>query len=473
MLRKSFFLLFLFFVALSLFAQGRAKYVFYFIGDGTGVNQINGTQTYLAALQGRIGIEPLCFTQFPNVALVTTYSGTNGVTDSAAAGTALATGKKTKNGTLGLLADLQTPVSSIARWAKDAGAAVGVSTSVSVDHATPASFYAHQPRRQMYYEIGTDLVKADFDFYAGSDFLQPTPKDAAKKVSSLYQQCEKAGYTLARGYADYASKAKKAKKMLLLQTEAASQRDRTALPYALDRTPQDMTLSEITQAGIDFLSRQQKDGFFLMVEGGKIDWACHSNDAATAFREVVDMDSAIRVAYAFYRQHPDETLIVVTADHETGGLSLGRGAYELHLDLLRFQKMSAEAYSKHVRELHAQLGANFTWERLWADLQANWGFGREVKVSDKQKNALREAFTAVTQGTATDKASLYASLDAIADAARGVMAECALVGWQSTGHSNGYVSAFAIGARAENFRGQIDNTQIPLLIAKSAGWKMK
>ena len=85
-------------VALTGLAQGKAKYVFYFIGDGMGVNQVNGTETYLAALEGRIGTTPLCFADFPASALVTTYSGTNGVPDSAAAGTALATGPKTKNG---------------------------------------------------------------------------------------------------------------------------------------------------------------------------------------------------------------------------------------------------------------------------------------------------------------------------------------------------------------------------------------
>ena len=159
-----------FVLAVSLWAQGQAKYVFYFIGDGMGVNQVNGTQTYLAALEGRIGITSLCFTRFPVCGLVTTFSGTNGVTDSAAAGTALATGRKTGNHVLGLLADEQTPVTSVAQWAHEAGAAVGVSTSVSVDHATPAAFYAHVADRTAYHQIGSQLPAAGFDFYAGSDF---------------------------------------------------------------------------------------------------------------------------------------------------------------------------------------------------------------------------------------------------------------------------------------------------------------
>jgi len=471
MLQKAFsFFLFLF-VALGAMAESRAKYVFFFIGDGTGVNQVYGTQTYLAALEGRIGITPLCFTQFPNAALVTTYSATNGVTDSAAGGTALATGHKTKNGALGMLADLATPVSSIAYWAQKAGAAVGVSTSVSVDHATPAAFYAHVPQRGMYYEIGAELPKSGFDFFAGSDFLQPVPKGSAASSPTLYDLCSQSGYTIARGYKDFQKKAKKADKMILFQTEKASERQRNSLPYAIDRTKDDMTLQEVTRAGISFLTKQDKDGFFLMVEGGKIDWACHSNDIGAAVREVVDMDKAIQVAYEFYQQHPDETLIVISADHETGGLSLGRGPYELHMDLLRYQRMSVDNYSLHVKDLRERLGDKLTWEKLQVDLKENWGFGAGVNISDEQTKRLHEAYDAMMNGTGRANETLYSKVDALADTAREIMAECALIGWQSDGHSNGYVPAFAVGAGAEFFHGQIDNTQIPLLIAKAAGWE--
>lgn len=470
MLKKSVISLLLLFVALGAWAEGRAKYVFYFIGDGMGVNQVNGTETYLAALEGRIGIVPLCFTQFPYAALVTTYSGTNGVTDSAASGTALATGHKTKNGALGMLADLTTPVTSVAAWAKQAGAAVGVTTSVSVDHATPAAFYAHQGGRGSYYAIGQDLLKADFDFYAGSDFLQPSEgKD--KAAPSLYEQCANAGYTLCQGYNDYQRRCKKADKVVLLQTEKASNVQRNSLPYAIDRSREDLTLQQITRAGIHFLSGQQKDGFFLMVEGGKIDWACHSNDAATVFHEVIDMDNAIRVAYEFYEQHPDETLIVVTADHETGGIVLGRGPYELHTDLLRHQRMSVEAYGAHVKQLHEKLGEKLTWKVMQQDLQRYWGFGEGVKLSDHQQQRLQKAFEGMLSGQAEGKQTLYAKVDALADTARQIMAECALIGWQSGGHSNGFVPVFAIGQGAEQFHGQMDNTDIPLRIAKAAGWK--
>lgn len=456
-------------LAVMIMAQPRAKYVFYFIGDGMGVNQVNGTTTYLAALEGRIGVAPLTFTGFPVVGLGNTQSATNGVTDSAAAGTALACGKKTKNGALGVAANLSDSVFSIAVKAKEAGLAVGVSTSVAINHATPAAFYAHVPRRNQYHQIGKDLIKAGFDFYAGADFLKNT--DQADLQGSLDGQCEKAGYTLVRSYREYQKQRRNAAKMLLLQGGKPSHGDASCLPYAIDRTKSDLTLQQITRAGISFLTQADKagKGFFLMVEGGKIDYACHSNDAATAFREVVDMDEAVRVAYEFYEQHPEETLIVITADHETGGIVLGRGPYELHLDLLKYQKMSAESYSRHLKQLFGKQAKVPAWEKVEADLKANWGFWQEVKLTDQQTDRLKKAYEALASGHDQGTTNLYASLDGLADAARMTMAECALVGWQSGGHSNGYVPVFAIGAGSEKFGGVMDNTLIPAKIAEAAG----
>ncbi len=456
-------------MALAVMAEGKAKYVFYFIGDGMGVNQVNGTETYMAAVEGRIGTSPLCFAQFPYVGLVTTQSGTNGVTDSAAGGTALATGNKTKNGAVGVKSDLTTRVSSIAARAKSQGKAVGIATSVSVDHATPASFYAHVEDRHMYHQIGKDLIAAGFDFYAGSDFLQPEDKGLSGD-KDLYAQCRESGYTIARGYADYREKAGKAGKMLLLQTETASKADSTCIPYAIDRREGDLTLQDITRAAIHFLSRADTDGFFLMVEGGKIDWACHSNDAATAFKEVMDMDDAVRVAYEFYEQHPDETLIVITADHETGGLVLGTGKYELHTDLLKYQKQSARSFSKMIAMQHQEEGRNFTWDFVRKQLEDGFGFWSSIRLDDRETEQLEKAYEDFCEGVARDTKTLYESENAIASAARTLMARKAMIGWQSGGHSDGYVPVFAIGAGAEQFAGRIDNTEIPKKIAEIAGY---
>ena len=464
-------ILLMFLFALTLSAQGKAKYVFYFIGDGMGVNQVNAAETYLGALQGRIGIEPLCFPSFPYSAFVNTQSATNGVTDSAAGGTALACGQKTKNGTLGMLKDLTTSVSSIADWARQSGAAVGITTSVAIDHATPAAFYAHVKERHEQYTIGKQLVESANDFYAGSDFTIPTDPEYPNGPT-LYEEANAKGFTISRGYADYQKRAANAKKMILLQSEEASKADRYSIPYALDRKDGDLTLTDITRAGIDFLMKKQgeKNGFFMMIEGGKIDWACHANDLAF-IPELIDMDNAVKVAYDFYKQHPDETLIIVTADHETGGIVLSRGLYEINLAAVGNQRITIEKLGKELHKMHDVKGDKLLWDDVKTFLAENFGFWDKISLTDEQTQRLVSAFKKIMDGTSKDQRTLYQNDDELAVTVRSIMSECAQVGWHVTSHSNGYVPCFAIGVGAEQIHGRIDNTEIPKIVAKAAGWK--
>ena len=464
-------ILLMFLFALTLSAQGKAKYVFYFIGDGMGVNQVNAAETYLGALQGRIGIQPLCFPSFPYSAFVNTQSATNGVTDSAAGGTALACGQKTKNGTLGMLKDLTTSVSSIADWARNSGAAVGITTSVAIDHATPAAFYAHVKERHEQYTIGKQLVESANDFYAGSDFTIPTDPEYPNG-NTLYEEANSKGFTIARGYADYQKRAANAKKMILLQSEEASKADRYSIPYALDRKDGDLTLTDITRAGIDFLMKKQgeKNGFFMMIEGGKIDWACHANDLAF-IPELIDMDNAVKVAYDFYKQHPDETLIIVTADHETGGIVLSRGLYEINLAAVGNQRITIEKLGKELHKMHDVKGDKLLWDDVKTFLAENFGFWDKISLTDEQTQRLESSFKKIMDGTSKDQRTLYQNDDELAVTVRSIMSECAQVGWHVTSHSNGYVPCFAIGVGAEQIHGRIDNTEIPKIVAKAAGWK--
>ena len=451
-------------VLMTVTAHGQAKYVFYFIGDGMGVNQVNGTEMYQAEFQkGIIGVEPLLFTQFPVGTMATTFSATNSVTDSAAAGTALATGEKTYNHAISVDVD-KNPLQTVAEKAKKAGKKVGVTTSVSVDHATPASFYAHQPDRDMYYEIALDLPKANFDFYAGGGFLKPNTTFDKKEAPSIFPIFEQAGYTVARGYQDYKDKAAKADKMILIQREGANP---SCLPYALDRKEGDLTLAQITESAIDFLTKGKDKGFFLMVEGGKIDWACHANDAATVFNEVKDMDDAIKVAYEFYKKHPKETLIVVTADHETGGLVLGTGRYALNLKALQYQKNSTDVLSQRISDLRKAKGNKVTWEDMKALLAEEMGFWKQLPLSWSQERKLRDEF----EKSFVFAESMYSKSEPMAACAKEVMNEMAMVGWVSGGHSAGFVPVFAVGAGSHLFGGKIDNTEIPKRIAKAAGYK--
>ena len=456
--------LLLFVLLAAMMSAQTAKYVFYFIGDGMGVNQVNGTEMYLAEQEDRIGVKPLLFTTFPVASIATTFSTTNSVTDSSAAGTALATGKKTYNGAIGV-DDQKQPLQSVAARAKAAGKKVGVATSVSIDHATPAAFYAHQPNRSMYYEIALDLPKAGFDFYAGGGFLKPHTSADKKEVPSIFPIIEAAGYTVARGLQDYQAKAADADKMVLIQKEGVAP---DCLPYAIDRKEGDLSLAEITQSAIDFLTKGKNKGFFLMVEGGKIDWACHGNDAAAVFNEVIDMDNAIRVAYEFYKKHPKETLIVVTADHETGGLGLGTGPYKLNLKALDAQKQSQDELSRAITNLR-RMRKMINWEEMKEFLGEKMGFWKELPLNWEQEKMLRDAYEdSFVKKHVVFEESLYAKTEPLAVAAKKVMSQQACLGWCSGGHSAGYVPVYAIGAGSKLFMGKMDNTEIPERIAKAA-----
>ena len=358
---------------------------------------------------------------------------------------------------------------TVAEKAKKSGKKVGVTTSVSVDHATPAAFYAHQPNRSMYYEIALDLPKAGFDFYAGGGFLKPATTADKKEAPSIFPIMEEAGYTIARGLDEYKTKAADAKKMILIQKEGAVP---SCLPYAIDREEGDLTLPEITESAISFLTKGNNKGFFLMVEGGKIDWACHGNDPATVFEEVIDLDNAVKVAYEFYKKHPKETLIVVTADHETGGLGLGIGKYELHLKSLLNQKQSQDLLSKAITDLRKEKSGKASWDEVKALLADKMGFWKELPLTWEQEKMLRDEYeTSFVKNKIVFEESLYAKTEPLAAAAKKVMSQIAMVGWTSSSHTAGYVPVFAIGAGSGLFVGKMDNTEIPKRIAKAAGYK--
>ena len=332
---KRFFLLTTLLVV-TFFSYAEVKYIFYFIGDGMGTNQVLGSEMYRSAVQGSpLGRVQTLMTTFPYSGHASTFSKSNGITDSAAAGTCLATGSKTTNGTLGL-DENGNRLTTIAEELKEQGWGIGIMTTVAIDHATPAAFYAHVQKRNEYYKIGKQLCSSGFDFFGGAGFHHPQGKHD-DKPENLYRMAEKAGYTIAHGYEEaqtivesqkvLTSTPKNVERLILVQKDddqGAKHGDN--LPYAIDRKEGDLTLAQIVGTAIPFLeSRYER--FFMMVEGGMIDYACHADDAATAFGETWDMDEAMRIAYAFYLAHPEETLIVVTADHETGGLALGNSDY--------------------------------------------------------------------------------------------------------------------------------------------------
>ena len=466
-------------------APKQAKYVFYFITDGTGVNTILGHEMLQHELDHRPADGPsdgcwgrhcLTMTSLPVYGVSSTYSYDSGVTDSAASGTALATGTKTRNGMVGQAPD-STDVPSIAVWAHEAGVPVGVASSVGINHATPAAFYAHNALRRNYYDIGTQIGASGFEFFGGSDII-----DAAKPADkpSCYDLAREAGYTVVRGAEAYRAEAATADKMLLMQRQEESDNPVNgpgALPYYMDAQPGQLTVIDILRAELDFLYNHKggrEKGFFIMNEiGGRVDQACHADDAAAAFREVAAVDSCVRIAYEFYLQHPDETLIVLTADHETGGLVLSRpNSYSHDLRLLAHQTASKDVVNNELRELRRQTGNKVTWEQAADVLRRHLGFWDTVQLTDKEEQQLRDVYRDSFVGKQADLKGEYAWYQPLAQEAVRLLDLKAGITWTTGGHSAGLVPLIACGVGSEMFTGHNDNAEIPVKIAVAAGYQI-
>lgn len=448
--------------AVVMLGWSQPKYVFYFIGDGMGPNNVMAAQMYLAELRGRIGVERLTMTSLPYSGQLSTFSTSNGITDSSAAGTCLATGVKTNNGTLGQ-DDAGKPVMTIAEILHKEGWAVGVTTSVSIDHATPAAFYAHVPKRNMYYEIGTQLAESGFEFFGGASFYKPQSKDNPE-APNLYKLCIENGYTFARGYKE-AREQMDAKRLILIQPgegEDICSEGWAQLPYAINRKDDDLTLAQITETAIEFL-QAKSERFFLMVEGGSIDWANHAQDGATSIQEVIDFDRSIQLAYAFYKEHPDETLIVITADHETGGMALGNKDYTLNLQVLQHQQCSSGKLSDMLHEAMQQ-DQKPTWEEVKAILTAQLGLYEKVEVTKEEDEKLQEAYKKMLKGKGDDIKTMYKKINRLSGKAVALLNQKSKLGWTSNSHTAAPVPVYAIGVGAERFSGWKDNSEIAPLI---------
>ena len=439
-------------VLCTLYAFGEIKYVFYFIGDGMGSNQVLGAEMYRSALQGEpLGRVQTLMTTFPYSGSAGSYSKSNGITDSAAAGTCLATGQKTKNGMLGLGPD-STRLTTIAEELKAQGWGIGIMTTVAIDHATPGAFYGHVAKRSMYYEIGQQLSESGFDFFGGAGFHYPQGKKNKEEVN-LYRLAEERGYTVVHGMEELSeipeSRYTDISKMILVQKDDdQGAKHGSNLPYAIDRKEGDLSLQQIVSTAIPFLAARH-ERFFMMVEGGMIDYACHSDDAATAFGEVWDMDEAMHEAYAFYKQHPDETLIIVTADHETGGLALGNSDYTLHLNMLQNQQCSGWM----LQEMLIKDKKKPSWKEVKQLYREQLGFWDKVEIRASEERELKTLY----KNTRAEES---------ADAGIALLNKKAHIGWTTRAHSAHVVPIFAIGAGAEHFSGWHDNTEIVPLIRK-------
>ncbi len=449
------------------------KYVFYFITDGTGVNTLQLAEYYMGQCKGIMGRVPLFMNaNYPVVGVSATWCTSSDVTDSAASGTALASGTKTYSGAIGVATDSVTPIYSVAKRAHDIGYVVGIGTTASVNHATPGAQFAHNKSRQNYYDIGLQVPEAGFEFYAGSRFQLERAKNTPENRKALEDNCRKAGYVVTKGLAEYEAKGKNADKVVMLQDADINSDD---MPYWLDRKPGQVTIVDQLRAEIDFLYRKSQEkgckGFYLMNEiGGIVDHACHANDGAAAAHEVLAVDSCMHIAFEFYKEHPDETLIILTADHETGGLTLGRqsGGYKIQTDVLQYQKCSISEANAHMAALAKEKGGieKLTWEEVKNQLKADFGYWDKVKLTEEEEKRLHDFFDKTVSGDAADVRTLYMSSRAFMSEALKIMQEKACIAWTTGGHTAGLVPVIVCGVGQEMFTAHNDNAQIARNIAK-------
>ncbi len=368
----------------------KAKYIFLFIGDGMGNPVVSLTESYMSYKEGKLGGERLTFSSFPYFGLVTNHSADRAITCSAAAGTAIATGQKTNNGLLGRNPEGE-PLKSFAYDLKEDGYKIGIVSNTPVNHATPACFYASPEQRHHHYQIIQDLAVSGFDFFTGSGIKgyfgnSENDPDCQKLLTE-------AGYHIYWGQEEYEQRTENSEKTILCQSH---NKGKEAKEYFVDgfERKDSFKLPEFLSACLD--SFGDEEPFFIMCEGGTIDWIAHANKTIPTVKLVQEMDDAVKVAYEFYLKHPDETLIIVTADHDTGGVAIG-------------------------------------WGNEWMGDTLNWG------ILDSAWNA--------AGGRNTLEWEENRKLN-----------ESAHIGWPTSHHTGDNVPVYAIGKGAERFNGKMDNT---------------
>lgn len=449
------------------------KYVFLFIGDGMSYPQFQAASDYLGAVKNKgaalvQGGEALSFMNFPVAGSAATYDSTSFCPDSASTATSIASGEKTHSGVINMDETKTKRFETIAEKLKEQkGYKVGIITSVNLNHATPAAFYAHQASRKNYYEIGEEMVESGFDYFAGGALLKPEGNNGDQE--SIYDMAEKAGYDVIQTQEEAEALTAKDGKAIVIAEKLA---DEDSISYENDRAKDEWALKDYVEKGIEVLDNDK--GFFMMVEGGKIDWACHANDAGSTIADTVALSDAVDLALKFYAEHPEETLILVTGDHETGGLTIGYAGtdYDTYLTNLTNQKIS---YAKFDEDYVAGYKANKTpFETVLKDIKANFGL---MTASDKDaaknpklvltdyemgklKTAYEKSMSGDTEELSQEEYVLYGSYEPLTVTITHILNNKSGIDFSSYAHTGLPVAVFAKGQGQELFEGFYDNTNI-------------
>lgn len=424
------------------------KYVFLFIGDGMGENQRLAGEEYAKHL----GQKGLTINSLPCNAPMTTHAANSAITDSAASGTAIASGCKTNIWHVGVNPKGE-PLESIAHTAGKAGKKVGIISNKNMNDATPAAFYAHNQKRNNDYQIALDMLSSGFDYFGGGGFIGHNDGKDPKYRGDIYELAQKAGYTV-----EYLPARIKMLKPGGGKLIVGVKGDR--MPYA--ESNRSLTLADYLAKGIELLDNDK--GFFIMCEGGRIDWACHANSARLLLGEIIDFDNAVKVAYEFAQKHPKDTLIIVTADHETGGFFFGKKntGYEINYDLLKKTDVSKGYFATiFIKQKKAQ--TPYTFADLKKEVETSYktvfpggtnpkAISRITPEEEKELEAMFQKYF-VNGSNNVDYYSLDRELMCLFNKKAGF-------GWKTTGHTDTPVITSAYGVNAEAFSRPLDNTDI-------------
>jgi len=477
------------------------KYLFLFIGDGMSYPQIQLTNYYLSALSDTnkndilTSKNNLTMMDFPITGSAQTYDSTSFCPDSASTATSISTGYKTYSGTINMDETATISYETISeKLKKQKGYEIGIISSVNLNHATPAAFYCHQASRNNYYEIGLELIESEFDYFAGGALKKPTGNNKDKE--DLYELAKQKGYLVAKTQKEATEIPAEAEKVIIVDENLA---DSDAMSYDMDLTDGAWDLADYVKKGIEVLGNAE-NGFFLMCEGGKIDWACHANDAAATLTDTIAFDNAVAVAVEFYNQHPDETLILVTGDHETGGLSIGYAGtdYDTFLTNISNQKIS---YAKFDSDYVTGYKENHTdFDRVMEDISELFGLtapdsSNATKTSQKDNadqhpeseetgtlvmteyeyQKLKDAYDTTMNRTGTESEFsqeeylLYGSYEPLTVTITHILNNKSGVNFASYAHTGLPVEVFAMGVGEELFKGYYDNTAIYDKLAELTG----
>ena len=460
------------------------KYVFLFIGDGMSYPQFQAAADYLGAIAdqdeenalpstkvdtraGAVldGPVALNFMNFDVAGSAVTYDACSFAPDSASTATSIATGKKTYSGMINIDITGAIPYETIAeKLHKQLGWKVGVISSVNLNHATPAAFYAHQASRNNYYEIGEELVKSGFEYFAGGGLKKTTGNKGDQ--TNLYDLAKNAGYKVTFTQAEAEAVTAADGRVILINEHLA---DSDAMAYEMDRADTQWALADYVAKGIEVLDNDT--GFFMMCEGGKIDWACHANDAGATVSDTLALADAVQVAIDFAQEHPADTLILVTGDHETGGLTIGFAGtdYDTYLDTLTSQKIS---YAQFDEAYVAGYKKNKTpFEEAMKDVEALFGLKMNgektdrLALTDYELERLRTAYALAmtdydTENYTQEQYVLYGEYNPFSVTVTHILNNKAGVDFTSFSHTGLPVAVFAQGVGAEAFGSYYDNTEI-------------